>query len=357
MAVGLERAVGELAGRLKLEGWLNIPEGCLQPTRFIHLHEARPAGRNEPTEAGVAGTQKMIEMIQSLGPRDWCLVLLSGGGSALLPAPVSGVDLKAKLQTTRFLSARRREYRTAQHRAESPVTNQRGRVSSTLQGRTTRYVDYLGCLGRPVGRHREWSDRLQHDRFGGGDFASSTNLTLSGHWSTTRSIGRWTVPSQAKPCEPCPNVPVRRASHWEFGGGRRRGGGRGREARLCPRDGLRSGHGRNSRVGRSAPRPTCLSNETARRSRLFDYGGRTDRATRSGGAARDWRSKSTAGAGGSYGIATPGPGGSGRPSGAGLVRACASCPVVLTVRTDRPMRRGDGLMLVSNRAADPKNCR
>ncbi|MDB5337011.1 MAG: D-glycerate 2-kinase, partial [Planctomycetaceae bacterium] len=36
-------------------------------------------------------------------PRDLCLVLLSGGGSALLPAPVAGISLSDKQAVTRFL--------------------------------------------------------------------------------------------------------------------------------------------------------------------------------------------------------------------------------------------------------------
>ena len=59
---------------------------------------------NEPTEQGRAGAKKILELVQSAGPRDVVICLVSGGGSALAPFPVSGVSLEAKLQVTRFLS-------------------------------------------------------------------------------------------------------------------------------------------------------------------------------------------------------------------------------------------------------------
>ncbi|HUG20147.1 MAG TPA: DUF4147 domain-containing protein, partial [Planctomycetaceae bacterium] len=58
---------------------------------------------NEPTEAGGEGTRKILELASSCGPRDLCLVLISGGGSALMPAPAKGVTLKVKQQVTRQL--------------------------------------------------------------------------------------------------------------------------------------------------------------------------------------------------------------------------------------------------------------
>jgi len=69
------------------------------------LHGARPAGVNEPTEAGAAGAAEILRIVESLGPDDLCLCLISGGGSALMPAPVAGITLADKLAVTRHLSA------------------------------------------------------------------------------------------------------------------------------------------------------------------------------------------------------------------------------------------------------------
>ncbi len=60
---------------------------------------------NEPTEAGAAGTAEILNRVAALGPTDLCLCLISGGGSALLPAPLDGLTLADKLAVTRFLSA------------------------------------------------------------------------------------------------------------------------------------------------------------------------------------------------------------------------------------------------------------
>ena len=59
---------------------------------------------NEPTPAGVAGAEEILRLVGSLTPADLCLCLISGGGSALLPAP-EGVGLDDKLALTRHLSA------------------------------------------------------------------------------------------------------------------------------------------------------------------------------------------------------------------------------------------------------------
>ena len=107
MAAGLEDALGPaLLKEKQVAGWLNVPVDCVRPLSAIHLHAARPAGINEPTQAGVAGAQRILELVQSLGPRDLCLCLISGGGSALLPLPVEGVSLADKQELTKLLSSR-----------------------------------------------------------------------------------------------------------------------------------------------------------------------------------------------------------------------------------------------------------
>lgn len=108
MAAGLERALGTDVVRAKqVTGWINVPEGCEQTAEVtaIHLHPARPTGVNEPTEAGEIGSRKILELVSEAGPDDLVICLLSGGGSALLPAPADGITLADKQQITRHLSA------------------------------------------------------------------------------------------------------------------------------------------------------------------------------------------------------------------------------------------------------------
>jgi len=106
MAAGLESALGdEVARATRLDGWLNVPANCMEPLAHIRLHAARPAGLNEPTAEGVHGADEILRRAASLGPRDLCLCLVSGGGSALLPAPRDGVSLQELQHLTRALSA------------------------------------------------------------------------------------------------------------------------------------------------------------------------------------------------------------------------------------------------------------
>ena len=106
MAAAVEDVLGpELLTAKRVSGWVNVPADCVRPTRAIHLHAARPAGVNEPTPEGAAGAAEILRIVAALGPRDLCLCLISGGGSALLPAPVEGVSLADKLAVTRHLSA------------------------------------------------------------------------------------------------------------------------------------------------------------------------------------------------------------------------------------------------------------
>jgi hydroxypyruvate reductase/glycerate 2-kinase len=86
-----------------VEGIVNVPAETARPLHSIRLHAARPAATNFPTPEGVDGARQMLELARQAGPDDVALCLLSGGGSALLPAPVEGVTLADKLAVTRLL--------------------------------------------------------------------------------------------------------------------------------------------------------------------------------------------------------------------------------------------------------------
>lgn len=106
MAAAAEDLLGaKILTEKRVDGWVNVPADCVWPLARVHLHAARPAGRNEPTSEGVLGAERILKIVDSLGPRDLCLCLLSGGASALLPAPATGIALDDKLAVTRHLSA------------------------------------------------------------------------------------------------------------------------------------------------------------------------------------------------------------------------------------------------------------
>src|SRR5690606_17740629 len=84
MAAALEQALGPRLLRTKqVSGLVSVPTDCWRPTDAIRLHVGRPAGANEPTADGVAGAEEMLRIVAQLGPRDLCICLISGGGSAL----------------------------------------------------------------------------------------------------------------------------------------------------------------------------------------------------------------------------------------------------------------------------------
>ncbi len=104
MAVGAEAGLGELLDRT--QGLVNVPAGAVSATQGqtrIRLHPARPDGSNSPTAEGVLGSRQILELLAHAGPDDVALCLLSGGGSALLPAPADGILLEDKQAVTTLL--------------------------------------------------------------------------------------------------------------------------------------------------------------------------------------------------------------------------------------------------------------
>jgi hydroxypyruvate reductase len=106
MAAGCEAALGpRIMAAKQVRGWLNVPADCVRPLQAIHLHAARAPGQNEPMPEGVAGAEEILQLVSGADANDLCLALISGGASALLPAPAEGVTLADKLALTRHLSA------------------------------------------------------------------------------------------------------------------------------------------------------------------------------------------------------------------------------------------------------------
>jgi glycerate 2-kinase len=96
MAQALEHVLGN-----KLEGGLVVVKyGYSQPTEKIAIAEA---GHPIPDRAGLEATTQLRAMLAGLTSRDLVIVLLSGGASSLLPAPVPGVTLAEKQKTTQLL--------------------------------------------------------------------------------------------------------------------------------------------------------------------------------------------------------------------------------------------------------------
>jgi glycerate 2-kinase len=84
----------------RLDGIAVTRHGYGRPTTHIPVVEA---GHPVPDAAGLAGAERMMKLAESAGADDLVLVLLSGGASANLIAPASGITLEEKQATTRAL--------------------------------------------------------------------------------------------------------------------------------------------------------------------------------------------------------------------------------------------------------------
>jgi glycerate 2-kinase len=64
-----------------------------------------PGDHPVPTERGVESTRAMLDLADEIGENALAIVLISGGGSALMPAPAEGVSLEALREVTEALLA------------------------------------------------------------------------------------------------------------------------------------------------------------------------------------------------------------------------------------------------------------
>jgi len=96
MAATLERALGPRI----TEGLVVVKDGYMVTTERIVLREA---GHPVPDARGQAATEEMVRRANAARADDLIVFLVSGGGSALTPAPVLPITLAEKQDTTRLL--------------------------------------------------------------------------------------------------------------------------------------------------------------------------------------------------------------------------------------------------------------
>jgi hydroxypyruvate reductase len=98
MTAALEQV---LAPAFTPEGVVNVKYGHTTPRpRFVSLNEC---GHPLPDSEGVAGARQIERILDQLTEKDLLFVLVSGGASALLPAPAKGITLGEKQHTTDLL--------------------------------------------------------------------------------------------------------------------------------------------------------------------------------------------------------------------------------------------------------------
>ena len=96
----MARAVEQRLGRRLQGGFVVVKHGHVVPTRRIVVAEA---GHPIPDRSGQRAAARLCAMAAELDRHDLLIVLLSGGASSLLPAPVEGITLADKQRTTQEL--------------------------------------------------------------------------------------------------------------------------------------------------------------------------------------------------------------------------------------------------------------
>ena len=93
-------AVEEIFGDRISKGVITTKYGHLLPLKRTEIIEA---GHPIPDQKGYEGAKKIQRLLKESGQKDLVIFLLSGGGSALLPFPVDGIELKEKQEATQLL--------------------------------------------------------------------------------------------------------------------------------------------------------------------------------------------------------------------------------------------------------------
>jgi len=98
MAAAAEAVLGDAIA----DGFVVVKDGYGAATRRVRMVEA---GHPVPDARGEAAARELRAVAEGAGPDDLLLVLVSGGGSALTPAPVPPITLADKQTMTRLLLA------------------------------------------------------------------------------------------------------------------------------------------------------------------------------------------------------------------------------------------------------------
>ncbi len=98
----MAEALEEIMGDKLTEGFVNVlrTEELRFRTRKIFLNEVQ---HPIPDKKGVEGARKIIELAYRAKEKDLIICLISGGGSALMPLPATGITLKDKQNLTESL--------------------------------------------------------------------------------------------------------------------------------------------------------------------------------------------------------------------------------------------------------------
>ncbi len=107
IAVGAGKATAAMAAAVE-DVLGSAVENGLIVVKYGHTRKLRTIGQVEaahpiPDKAGVEGTEQILDLVRNAGEKTLVICLLSGGGSALLVAPLPGITLDDKQKATDLL--------------------------------------------------------------------------------------------------------------------------------------------------------------------------------------------------------------------------------------------------------------
>jgi hydroxypyruvate reductase len=108
IVVGAGKAAGEMAEALE-ELWPHPMQGAVVSRHGAKTHLKRlkflTASHPVPDAAGLKAAETLLQLVQGLTAEDLVIALISGGGSALLPAPAAGLTLEDEMELNQILLA------------------------------------------------------------------------------------------------------------------------------------------------------------------------------------------------------------------------------------------------------------
>ena len=100
-ANAMARAVEEALGDRITRGLVIVKR--LEPEDALRRIELAEGGHPLPSEAGLAATRRILEIVEQAGPDDLFISLISGGSSALMSCPLPGITLEDEQRVTEAL--------------------------------------------------------------------------------------------------------------------------------------------------------------------------------------------------------------------------------------------------------------
>lgn len=99
-SAAMAQALEEILGELIRGGVISVKYGC---GLSLSRAEVVEAGHPLPDDNGARAAREIIHLLESLTEKDLVISCISGGGSALLPAPANGITLRDKQSLTQLL--------------------------------------------------------------------------------------------------------------------------------------------------------------------------------------------------------------------------------------------------------------